>query len=87
MLMPTKVRVKITAKRQATFPAAALKALGVKPGDYLELTQDKASWYLAPLGVDFAKLAPLRDRTLAGHPAFDLTKWRNIPKDHARLRD
>jgi bifunctional DNA-binding transcriptional regulator/antitoxin component of YhaV-PrlF toxin-antitoxin module len=85
--MPTKVRVKITAKRQATFPAAALRALGVKPGDYLELTQDKASWRLAPMRVDFAKLAPLRDRTPAGHPAFDLTKWRNIPKDHARLRD
>lgn len=85
--MPTKVRVKITAKRQATFPAAALKALGVKPGDYLELTQDKRSWRLAPLGVDLSKLAPLREVIPASHPAFDLTRWRNTPKDHARLRD
>ncbi|MFA5058778.1 MAG: AbrB/MazE/SpoVT family DNA-binding domain-containing protein [Opitutaceae bacterium] len=85
--MPTKVRVKITAKRQATFPAAALKALGVKPGDYLELTQDKASWRLVPLGVDFSKLAPLRGKIPAGHPSFDLATWRNTSKDHARLRD
>jgi bifunctional DNA-binding transcriptional regulator/antitoxin component of YhaV-PrlF toxin-antitoxin module len=85
--MPTKFRVKITAKRQATFPTAALKALGVKPGDYLELTQDKASWRLAPMGVDLSKLAPLRGRIPANHPAFDLTTWRNAPKDHARLRD
>jgi len=38
--MPTKLRIEITAKRQGTFPAAALRALRVKPGDYLELIQD-----------------------------------------------
>ena len=86
-LMPTKVRVKITAKRQATFPAATLKALGVKPGDYLELTQDAQSWRLTPAGGDFAKLAPLRDKIPANHPAFDLAQWRAATKDHARLRD
>jgi AbrB family looped-hinge helix DNA binding protein len=85
--MPTKVRVKITAKRQVAFPAAALKALGVKPGDYLELTQGKESWRLTPMGVDLSKLAPLRAKIPANHPACDLTKWRNTPKDHARLRD
>lgn len=85
--MPTKVRIKITAKRQATFPAAALKALGVKAGDYLELTRDKESWRLAPMGVDQSKLAPLRGRIPVDQPAFDLTKWRDTPKDHARLRN
>lgn len=85
--MAIKVRVKITAKRQATFPAAALKALGVKPGDYLELTQDKESWRLAPMGVDLAKLAPLRDRIPPNHPVFDLNTWRDTPKNHAGLRD
>jgi bifunctional DNA-binding transcriptional regulator/antitoxin component of YhaV-PrlF toxin-antitoxin module len=85
--MPTTVRVRITAKRQATFPAATLKALGVKPGDYLQLTQEGPSWRLAPSGVDFAKLAPLRDRLPAGRAAFNLAKWRDTPKDHARLRD
>ncbi|MGH8478460.1 MAG: AbrB/MazE/SpoVT family DNA-binding domain-containing protein [Gammaproteobacteria bacterium] len=29
--------VKFTAKRQVTFPARVLEALGVKPGDRLEL--------------------------------------------------
>jgi bifunctional DNA-binding transcriptional regulator/antitoxin component of YhaV-PrlF toxin-antitoxin module len=85
--MPTKLRIRITAKRQATFPAAALKALRVKPGDYLDLIQDKDDWRLAPAGVDFGKLAPLRDMIAKNHSAFDLNKWRDTPKDHARLRD
>ena len=29
--------VKITSKRQVTFPKRVLDALGVKPGDYLEI--------------------------------------------------
>lgn len=85
--MPTTLRIKITAKRQATFPAAALAALRVKPGDYLELIQDKDNWRIAPVGVNLAKLAPLRGKILATHPALDLAKWREAPKDHARLRD
>ena len=31
--------VKITAKRQVTFPARVLEALGVKPGDRIELEE------------------------------------------------
>ena len=85
--MPTKLRIKITAKRQATFPAAALKALRVKPGDYLELIQDKDDWRLAPVGIDRSKLGPLRHKISANHPALDLAKWRDTPKDYARLRD
>ena len=85
--MPTTLRIKITAKRQATFPAAALKALRVKPGDYLELIQDKDDWRLAPAGVDFDKLGTLRHKIAPKHPPFDLAKWRGTPKDHARLRD
>jgi bifunctional DNA-binding transcriptional regulator/antitoxin component of YhaV-PrlF toxin-antitoxin module len=85
--MPTKLRIKITAKRQATFPAAALKALRVKPGDYLELIHDKDDWRLAPAGVDFSKLGPLQHKIARDHPSFDLAKWRAAPKDYARLRD
>jgi len=85
--MPTTLRIKITAKRQATFPAAALKALRVKPGDYLELIQDKDDWRLTPVGVDLSKLGTLRDKIAQKHPPFDLAKWRDTPKDHARLRD
>ena len=31
--------IKVTAKRQATFPATVLEAMGVKPGDQLELSE------------------------------------------------
>jgi bifunctional DNA-binding transcriptional regulator/antitoxin component of YhaV-PrlF toxin-antitoxin module len=85
--MPTTLRIKITAKRQATFPAAALKALRVRPGDYLELIQDKNDWRLAPVGVDFAKLGTLRSKIAPNPAPFDLAKWRGTAKDHARLRD
>ena len=85
--MTTKLRIKITSKRQATFPAAALKALRVKPGDYLELIHDKDNWRLAPVGIDLSKLAPLKHKIAAGHPRFGLEKWRDTPKDYARLRD
>lgn len=85
--MPTTLRIKITAKRQATFPAATLAALRVKPGDYLELIQDKDNWRLAPVGIDHSKLGPLRSKISSQHPALDLAKWRDAPKDHARLRD
>jgi bifunctional DNA-binding transcriptional regulator/antitoxin component of YhaV-PrlF toxin-antitoxin module len=85
--MSMKLRIKITSKRQATFPAAALKALRVKPGDYLELIHDKDNWRLAPVGVDLSKLAPLQHKISSTHSRFDLDKWRDTPKDHARLRD
>ncbi|MEI8090478.1 MAG: AbrB/MazE/SpoVT family DNA-binding domain-containing protein [Opitutaceae bacterium] len=85
--MPTKLRIKITAKRQATFPAAALQAMRVKPGDYLDLIHDHDAWRLAPVGIDVSKLGPLRDKIVPYRPALDLAKWRNATKDHARLRD
>ena len=85
--MPTKLRIKITAKRQATFPAAALRAMRVKPGDYLELIHDRDEWRLAPVGIDLGKLGMLRGKIAANHPPLDLGKWRDTPKDHARLRD
>jgi len=85
--MPTTLRIKITAKRQATFPAAALKALRVKPGDYLALIQDKDEWRLAPEGVDFSKLGTVRHKISPQLPPFDLGAWRGTAKDHASLRD
>jgi bifunctional DNA-binding transcriptional regulator/antitoxin component of YhaV-PrlF toxin-antitoxin module len=85
--MPTKLRIKITAKRQATFPAAALRALRVKPGDCLELIQDRDEWRLAPVGIVLGKLGTLRSKIAANHQPLDLAKWRNAPKDQARLRD
>jgi bifunctional DNA-binding transcriptional regulator/antitoxin component of YhaV-PrlF toxin-antitoxin module len=85
--MPTTLRIKITAKRQATFPAAALKALRVKPGDYVDLIEEKDAWRLAPSGIDLSKLGTLRNKIAPNLPPLDLNKWRDLPKDHARLRD
>ena len=36
--------VKITAKRQVTFPARVLEALGVRPGDRIELIIEPRSF-------------------------------------------
>ena len=84
--MPTTLRIKITAKRQITFPAA-LKALRVKPGDYLALIQEKDDGRLAPVGVDFSKLGTLKAKISPQLPEFDLAAWRRAAKDPARLRD
>ena len=85
--MPTTLRIKITAKRQVTFPAAALKALRVKTGDYLDLIQDKDDGRRTPMGVDFSKLGTLKHKISPQLPSFDLAAWRGTAKDHARLRD
>ena len=59
--------VKITSKRQVTFPARVLDAMGVKPGDQLELTE----------GPDGFHPAPQAHRLLASrHPAGqDCTRY------------
>lgn len=78
--------VKITAKRQVTFPARVLDALGVKPGDRIELEEGPGGFVLRARQVDRARLAPLRDKLRRGKGAFDLEVFRNTPHDRA-LRD
>lgn len=78
--------VKITAKRQVTFPARVLDALGVKPGDRLELEEGPHGFVLRARLVDPARLAPLRGKIRRGMGTFDLEAFRKKP--HARtLRD
>ena len=84
--------VKITAKRQVTFPAAVLEALGVGPGDRLELHEGPDGFLLRPQRIDLAQdidlssLAPLRDKIGRDPGPFDLEEFRNQPHDPA-LRD
>lgn len=78
--------VKVTAKRQVTFPAWVLEALGVKPGDRLELEERPEGFLLRPRVVDRTRLAPLRDRLKRGRGTFDLDAFREGPRDPA-LRD
>ncbi len=78
--------VKITAKRQVTFPARVLDALGVKPGDRIELEEGPGGFVLRARQVDRTRLAPLRDKLRRGTGTFDLEVFRNTPHDRA-LRD
>jgi AbrB family looped-hinge helix DNA binding protein len=78
--------VKITAKRQVTFPARVLDALGVKPGDRIELEEGPEGFVLRARHIDRARLAPLRGKLRRGEGSFDLEAFRDKP--HARtLRD
>ncbi|MBI5016404.1 MAG: AbrB/MazE/SpoVT family DNA-binding domain-containing protein [Deltaproteobacteria bacterium] len=78
--------VKVTAKRQVTFPAQVLEALGVKPGDRLELLESPDGFLLRPRHVNPARLAPLRGKLRRGTGTFDLETFRTEAHDPA-LRD
>lgn len=78
--------VKVTAKRQVTFPARVLDALGARPGDSLELSEGPDGYVLRVRAIDRARLAPLRGKLRRGRGTFDLESFRTKP--HARsLRD
>ena len=78
--------VKITAKRQVTFPARVLDALGVKPGDRLELEKGPDGFVLRACAVERTRLAPLRGKLRRGKGTFDLEAFRSKPYARA-LRD
>jgi len=83
---PAAMLIKITAKRQVTFPAQVLEALGVKPGDRLELQESPEGFVLRPRRIDVSRLAPLRDKLRRGKGTFDLETFRDKAHDRA-LRD
>ncbi len=78
--------VKITSKRQITFPARVLEAMGVRPGDRLRLEEGPDGFVLRPQTIDPARLAPLRDKLRRGCGSFDLAAFREQRHDPA-LRD
>ena len=78
--------VKITSKRQVTFPARVLDALGVGPGDHLELSEGPDGFILRPRRIDYSLLGTLRDKIAPGHPPFDIEAFRKGTYDPA-LRD
>ena len=73
--------VKVTSKRQVTFPARVLEAMGVKPGDRLELTEGPDGFILRPRRIDYSRLGTLRDRIDPGTLPFDIRKFRDQPYD------
>ena len=78
--------VKVTSKRQVTFPARVLDAMGVKPGDQLELTEGPDGFILRPRRIDYSRLGTLRDKIAPGAAPFDIRKFRDQPYDPS-LRD
>jgi AbrB family looped-hinge helix DNA binding protein len=78
--------VKITSKRQVTFPAHVLEAMGVGPGDRLEITEGPDGFILKPKRIDYSRLAPLRHLIPDDHPPFDIREFRDGTYDSS-LRD
>ena len=78
--------LKVTAKRQVTFPRSVLDALGVRQGDRIELIEGPDGYILRPRRIDYSRLGTLRDRIPEDHPSFDISEFRKQPYDPA-LRD
>ena len=78
--------VKITSKRQITLPARVLDALGVGPGDQLEIVEGPDGFALRPRRIDHSRLGTLRDKIRRGRGTFDLQDFREQSYDPS-LRD
>ena len=78
--------VRITSKHEVTLPAHVLEAMGVGPGDRLEITEHEDGFLLKPKRIDYSRLAPLRDLIPDDHPPFDIRKFRDGTYDPS-LRD
>ncbi|MCY4586212.1 MAG: AbrB/MazE/SpoVT family DNA-binding domain-containing protein [Bryobacterales bacterium] len=78
--------VTITSKRQVTFPARVLNALGVRPGDQLELEEGPDGFTLRPRQINPSRLAPLSGKIRRDGGPFDLESFRDQSHDPA-LRD
>ena len=79
--------VKVTAKRQVTFPKHVLDALGVGPGDQLELTESPDGFILRPRRIDLSLLGGLRDKIDPNAEPFDIRKFRDEGYDPSAYRD
>ena len=68
--------VKITSKRQVTFPKRALEAMGVGPGDRLELVEGPDGFTLRPKRIDHSKLGTLADKIPPETPPLEIREFR-----------
>ena len=71
------MQVKITSKRQVTFPKRVLDELGVGPGDRLELLPSAEGFILRPRRIDHSLLGTLGDKISDNHPPFDIRTFRD----------
>ena len=73
--------LKISSNREVTLPSEVLDALGVGPGDQLEIIEGPDGFILKSRQIDYSSLAPLRDKIPPGHPPFDIESFREQPYD------
>jgi AbrB family looped-hinge helix DNA binding protein len=76
-------RIRITAKRQATLPAALCEELGLEPGDTLELERrtldGERIWVLRSSKPDWSWAG-----AAAGYARGKSHRWRDVEKSIAR---
>ena len=75
--------LKITSKCQVTLPARVLDAMGVGPGDRLELIEGPDRYLLRPRCIGYSRLGTLRGKIPCGHPQFEIRTFREKPYDPA----
>lgn len=78
--------VKITSKRQVTFPKQIMEKLRLREGDTLTLSETKEGIVIKPHRFDRKNLAPLRGKFRVDLPEPDFKAIRHAALD-PRLRD
>ena len=78
--------IKITSKRQVTFPKHVLDALGVAPGDQIELQETADGFMLRPRRIRLEMLGTLAEKIDPDIEPFDIRTFRDGTYDPS-LRD
>ena len=78
--------LEITSERQVTLPIQVMDAMGVEPGDQIEIIEGPDGFILKPRRIDYSRLGTLKDKIPAEHPHFDIESFREHPYDPS-LRD
>lgn len=79
--------VKMTSKRQVTFPRQVVDRLGLREGDSLHISETTGGILIKPHRFQPDKLAPLRDKINPNRPAPNLNEVRHAAALDPRLRD
>ena len=78
--------VKLTSKRQVTFPKRVMEKLNLRAGDTLVLSETKEGVLIRPRRFNVDQLAPLRDQISETFPPLDLEAVRRVAHEPS-LRD
>ena len=73
--------IKMTSKRQVTFPKRVVESLHLKAGDSLTVQETKNGILIRPNRFDISRLAPLREKISPTFPAPDFNSVRNAIVD------